>query len=315
MSSSLIANPLSKDGTVHSHGKAAGRVILAIATTGRREVLSETLSRIELQTRCPDLIIVSVAETADVDNECLKSLPCPHQLLMGPKGACFQRNQVVNCLNDDDLNIFVDDDFLMKDSYLQELEQLFLTHRDVVMATGKVLADGITGPEFTHEQGVAFLETDGAPLGREKLETVYNCYGCNMAFRAAPAVQNNLRFDEVLPLYSWLEDVDFSRQMSSYGRIVNSNRLRGVHLGSKRGRTPGVRLGYSQIANPIYLVRKGTMIRRRAWRLMSKNMIANLVKSFRAEPWVDRKGRLKGNILGIIDFLRGRLSPGKILDL
>jgi hypothetical protein len=36
--------------------------------------------------------------------------------------------------------------------------------------------------------------------------------------------------------------------------------LRGVHLGTKRSeRSPGKRLGYSQIANPVYIARKETI--------------------------------------------------------
>jgi hypothetical protein len=91
--------------------------------------------------------------------------------------------------------------------------------------------------------------------------------------------------------------------------------LRGVHLGAKGGRTSGVRFGYSQIANPVYLVRKGTVSGRFAWSLMGRNLVANLAKSLWPEPWIDRKGRLKGNILGLIDWALGRISPMRILQL
>ncbi|AZO77314.1 hypothetical protein B5U98_17255 [Bosea sp. Tri-39] len=46
-----------------------------------------------------------------------------------------------------------------------------------------------------------------------------------------------------------------------------STALRGVHRAVKRGRTSGLRVGYSQIANTVYLARKGTMRRLRALRL------------------------------------------------
>ena len=82
----------------------------------------------------------------------------------------------------------------------------------------------------------------------------------------------------------------------------------------KSGRSPGVRLGYSQVANPIYLARKGTM----AWPLarthMSRNMLANTARTLRPEPWVDRRGRLKGNLLALWDLARGRLDPRRILE-
>ena len=88
-----------------------------------------------------------------------------------------------------------------------------------------------------------------------------------------------------------------------------------MHLGTKTGRSRGVPLGYSQIANPLYLARKGTMDRRRAYYMMSRNIVANVVKSARPETWVDRRGRLRGNLVALADLAGGRLSPGRILDL
>ena len=45
--------------------------------------------------------------------------------------------------------------------------------------------------------------------------------------------ENNLRFDENLPLYGWQEDVDFSLQIAPFGRLAKSDKLLGVHLGSQ----------------------------------------------------------------------------------
>ena len=83
--------------------------------------------------------------------------------------------------------------------------------------------------------------------------------GCNMAFRLPTARAAGVEFDEALPLYGWLEDVDFSRRMAPYGKIISWPNCRGVHMAVKRGRTSGVKLGYSQVMNPFYLWRKRTM--------------------------------------------------------
>ena len=113
-------------------------------------------------------------------------------------------------------------------------------------------------------------------------------------------------------LYGWLEDVDFSRQLARFGRVVVAEATRGVHLGVKLGRQPGVKLGYSQVANPLYLIGKGTMSRRKGLVLMSRNLIANIVRSLRAEAWVDRRGRLTGNARAVLDLIARRLDPGRI---
>ena len=104
------------------------------------------------------------------------------------------------------------------------------------------------------------------------------------------------------------------RQLASHGSVVQAARLRGVHLGTKgSGRSPGRRLGYSQVANPLYLARKGTMRWSLALKHMAKNLLANSVRSLSPEPWVDRRGRLAGNCLAMWDCVRGQVDPQRIL--
>ena len=110
-----------------------------------------------------------------------------------------------------------------------------------------------------------------------------------MSVRLALVRQHALDFDERLPLYGWLEDVDFSRQLARFGRVVRSDATRGVHLGTKLGRSLGVPLGYSQIANPFYLMCKGTMGWSRALAQMLRNIAKNVLRSVHPEPWVDRR--------------------------
>ena len=204
--------------------------------------------------------------------------------------------------------------FFPRSTYLQAIEDLFRREPDVVMATGTVIADGILGPGLSPEEASRHLDEVG-PKPTEHLEDVYNGYGCNMAVRMSAVRSLNLKFDEALPLYGWLEDVDFSRRLASAGRIVRSNLLRGVHLGNKSGRSSGVRLGYSQIVNPLYMVRKGTLERGRAYKQIGRNIVANALKTLRPEPWIDRKGRLIGNLRGAVDAMRGQLDPRQILKL
>ena len=76
-----------------------------------------------------------------------------------------------------------------------------------------------------------------------------------------------------------------------------------MHLGTKAGRLSGRRLGYSQIVNPVYLRTKGTITRASLLQHWFKNIVSNVVLSLRPEPYVDRRGRLHGNILGFRDLL------------
>jgi hypothetical protein len=82
-----------------------------------------------------------------------------------------------------------------------------------------------------------------------------------------------------------------------------------VHMGVKSGRVAGDRLGYSQVVNPIYMLRKGTMTPKQVAGQIFRNIASNLAGAARPEPFIDRRGRLRGNLQGFADVLRGRLEP------
>lgn len=290
------------------------RLIVSIPTTGRRSVVGPTIRDIAGQTRLPDLLVVVGARDGDVDAKDVEGLPFPARIEQSEIGLTRQRNHALEMLEPDDILLFLDDDFVMAQNYLHCLERLFRSHEEVVLATGSVVADGIHGPGLAHDEAAKYLR-DAAKAGCSgNLVTVYNGYGCNMALRARPVVEHGLRFDPRLPYYGWLEDVDFSRQLSPFGRIVRAEALRGVHLGTKTGRSGGLRLGYSQIANPLYLRSKRTMRRTRAYAMMARNVISNLVLSLYPKPQVDRRGRLRGNLRAMRDMVTGQLRPDRVTE-
>ncbi len=298
----------------------ATTVAIAIVTTGRREILSDTLRDIARQTRLPDRVGLCPAKGEnDYDAEAIQGLPFSVEVVTSAMGTCPQRNALIELFSGVDIILFLDDDFYMASGYLAECIAVFDNNPDVVLVTGRVVADGVTGPGLTAQDAREALDADQVDTVRSPpgggLTAVYNGYGCNMAVRTAPIRENTLRFDEGLPLYGWLEDVDFSRQIARFGRQVRSERCRGVHMGTKRGRLSGLRFGYSQVANPIYLWRKGTLDAGVALRQIGRNLAANAVKTFKPEPWVDRRGRMQGNLLAGLDLLLGRLEPRRVQDL
>jgi len=286
----------------------SANLVIGIASTGRAEVLAGTVARLVAQSRAPDRVILSVTCERDVDADALAHVPLPIEVHYSAAGLTRQRNAVLTLVAPQDIVVFIDDDFLPADDYIATVCDLFDRHPVVAMATGRVLADGILGPGITFEQAETYIRR-----GRGRIEgalhSVYNGYGCNMAIRARPVLAHDLRFDERLPMYGWLEDVDFSRQIAQHGLVVKCPGMTGVHLGTKAARSPGARLGYSQVANPLYLVSKGTMARHRAFAIMSRNLVMNLLRFWVPEPWVDRRGRLRGNLLAMRDLIKGQLCP------
>lgn len=291
------------------------KICVAIATAGRRDVLTENVNFIARQTRPPDEFFVCPANADDADVVALSRIVPDLQIVSGAVGSSHQRNAMMR-KSAADVIVFFDDDFMPALDFLAEIERIFSQNDDVVLVTGDVLADGAQGAGLDFPEGHRILDAAGFNDVAEGLRPIFNGYGCNMAARLSVVREKAIVFDENLPLYAWLEDVDFSRQLAPYGRIVKSRRLRGVHLGTKlAGRTSGRRLGYSQIANRVYLMNKGNIPLRGVLEGSLRNLFSNVVKSIYPEPWIDRRGRLLGNILALRDLVRGRLDPANILKM
>ncbi len=282
-----------------------------VASCGRPEELGQLLDRLDRQTLPPSLVLLSVVDTSDLP----ANAGARATVLMGGKGSCAQRNRgldlaVAQC----DIVFICDDDYLPSDRALEGIARLFDTFPNVVGANGRLIADGINSPGIDLDEAVRLVDDadSHAPTAPKILRDLDGLYGCNMAFRSSAVA--DARFDEALPLYGWQEDIDFSAQLLPKGRVIASDAFHGVHRGVKAGRTSGVRFGYSQVANPTYLALKGTMTARKAVSISFSNVVANLIKVWRPEPWVDRRGRVKGNWLALTDILRGRVRPGRILE-
>jgi GT2 family glycosyltransferase len=212
---------------------------------------------------------------------------------------------------------FIDDDFIVGDDYFLNMEKVFQLDDSVIGMTSEIIADGANSPGLTFEEGLMSAERHAqrkaAPVVREIRGPHAHGYNGIIAFRTSHL--GLLRFDERLALYGWLEDLDFCGALSRAGKIVTTNMTWGVHLGSKGGKGSDVRLGYSQIINPAYIARKGNMSPVHAFRLVTKNLLANLTKSMNPENYVDRRARLRGNLIGISHLLVGRLTPEYVIKM
>lgn len=298
----------------------SARVAVIVVSKGRSDVLRDMIPYLNAQTLRPVTFTLAVTEPADADFDLSEELhpQIAGELILSPPGSCRQRNAALDRIGADiDYVVFWDDDFYPSRHALAAVAHGFARYPDVDGITGDLIADGIGSSGIPQAEARSMLaawdnsrrpEDTAAP--RITRDT-FGLYGCNMAYRRDRVT--DLRFDERLPLYGWQEDVDFASQLP--GRRVEMTEFTGVHLGTKTGREiNGERLGYSQVVNPHYLWRKGTLSAGFSGRLVAGNIAANLVKSLRPEPWIDRKGRLYGNLVGLRDILFGRANPEQILN-
>jgi GT2 family glycosyltransferase len=283
---------------------------VVFATSNRPQILSSTLRSLEFQTVRPASIILSCVRASDADSSALGN---GVKLITGESGLTKQRNAALRNLPENvSIVVFFDDDFLPHPHWIEVVEQTFRTYPDIMVVTGNVIADGINGPGYTFEQAQDLIKNFKL-TNIDWIAESHSPYGCNMAFRKSAL--KDIWFDERLVLYGWQEDRDFGVRVAKQGRAVKVGAALGVHLGVKTGRGSGIRLGYSQIANPIYLYRKGTMALTAVINHIFRNLTSNLIRALAPESYIDRSSRLRGNLLAIADFFRGRILPERAEQL
>lgn len=292
-------------------------VAVIIATRGRPEAVKDLLRRLADQSKPPDHIFVVASEAADIAG--LEEAQGRLTLHIGRVGLTLQRNDGLTLSGERFAYIvFFDDDFVPSRFWIERMTDLFEARPNIAGLTGTVLADGASTAGIAPRVGAAIIgHRDSNPVSSNRVHEDIGPYGgnvgCNMAFRHFAI--RGLTFDERLPLYAWLEDADFGGQVTCRGRMARADALWGVHLGIKVGRTRGVRLGYSQIANAVYLGRKGTIPIAFLTNRAIRNLSINAVRAFWPESFVDRRGRLLGNIIALTDILRGRIAPERAAEL
>jgi glycosyltransferase involved in cell wall biosynthesis len=168
--------------------EAPMKLIVIIATLGRRAQVGRLVRYLESQTRPPDEVFISVPDASHVDSYEGRRFAVTH--VFGPIGSTVQRNTALDmALGRADIVSFFDDDFIPADDYLAQVTAAFQTNPNWSVVMGRVVADGARRTGLDWGAGLAALRsaTDSAqePLVVEHV----GAYGCNMSGRASAGRQ------------------------------------------------------------------------------------------------------------------------------
>lgn len=288
------------------------RTAVVIASANRSALLSDILNSCAAQQGATFQTVVSVPDEDSLPAD--RSILAGVRVVTGSRGLAAQRNAALRALTDIDVVAFFDDDAVPREDYLARAVEFLGRHPEVVGLTGRVLLDGAVRGEVPPDFAEAALATSSRQPGSDSWRPTRELYGCNFVFRSDRAPE--LRFDERLPLYSWLEDHDFARRLMPYGTLAEYDECVVVHrAAASGGRHAHLRLGYSQVMNPIYLAKKGSfpiwLAAQQIFRPAAKNVALSVLGP--AKSW--RRERLRGNILAGKDAIRARITPERIVDL
>ena len=284
-----------------------------LASAGRPGLLAEAIRTCASQGGITFTGVVSVPDEASLPPA--RALLAGWRIVSGVRGLAAQRNAGLAVLDDEiDIVAFFDDDAVLRPDYLAQAVRFLVAHPDVQGLTGRVLLDGATTGEIDRGVAAAALDRSATEPASGHWRPTRELYGCNFVVRAAAA--HTLRFDERLPLYSWLEDHDFARRLMRLGRLAAVDDCVIVHRGAASGgRKSHLRFGYSQVMNPIYLAGKGSFPLWLAAQQIFRPVAKNLVCSIAGPSTAWRRERLRGNAAATRDILCGRITPERIVKL
>jgi GT2 family glycosyltransferase len=257
-----------------------------------------------------------VTSEADIPLEKPESI----EIYISEPGTCVQRNYgVEKVAPGTDYIAFFDDDFEMREDYLQKAVEFFDEVPAVAGFSGMVIRDGgVTREEA--KQIIASYQPKEDYRGIFIRGVKYAIlYGCCMMIRSHLLAYE--KFDENLPLYGFGEDYDFSMRIKRYGFIGRYNNCLGVHLKSPGGRVNEVQRGYAIVANNWYFLRKGVShlppvlaIFRFWFVVVLKLLIDALWRALKGDKTLDWAGRARGFCFAVGDIVLGRSSPRRIMD-
>jgi len=269
---------------------------VVIATTGRKEIVTDTIHSLARLRSVPGCLVVvgaSLKDLPDITNH----LPFSVHLLVATQiGASIQRNQGIRKIDTSVRYVcFLDDDMELHRDYFTEIEKVFDSDSRIAGFSGMVLANGNINRIHAREKLDAHEIYPEMPSFGFYPNKWPGFYGCNMNIRR-DLLQVEV-FDEKLPFNSLGEDCEMGFRLSHHGFVGGSARCPAVHLATKSGRISEVGLGYSQIINYLYFTQKdiGFPKIKTYWESLVKKPIINLVfvifPCLGLKSSIDRRGR------------------------
>jgi GT2 family glycosyltransferase len=282
-------------------------VAVLISTKGRPALVRDLVERLKKQTRPPDRIFIVGSHAHDL--ALLDRNDPTLTFFVGREGRGARLNDAMDAAGRDYRTlVFFDDDFLPSRFWIEQAEALLSSAPEVIAVTGAIVAGGFDTRGVDPIDAEAIIDVrEGFPIEGPVLNSDFGLLGCNMAIRADGI--EDLRMDESMPAGGLLADVDFCARIAKRGRVGRAPQMAGVKMDIKLRILDGREVGRAQMINAAYLARKGTFSHIFAVRFMARTFWANFLRAFAPESYIDRTGRMFGNMVGLFALLNPATLP------
>jgi GT2 family glycosyltransferase len=235
-----------------------------ICTKDRQQDLLECVDSIKAQTILPkELVIVDAGQQNGIETELkekLRGTPVQLKYLRTQPGLTYQRNIGVKNSNGD-IVLFLDDDVILNKDYFENIMKVYSSNQDENLGGvgGKIVNLKPTPLHWHIFNRLFLLHRHGALLPThtpffDEVTQVRVLSGCNMSYKRE--VFSEFEFDENLPGYALMEDVDFSSRVSQRHYLVMTPQAKLLHKESPISRDRISKYIQMQNYNSFYLFMK-----------------------------------------------------------
>jgi GT2 family glycosyltransferase len=260
------------------------RLAVVTPTRNRPKEVATLLTSLRAQTLRPDLLVVVDSSDPDlrpgVRDAVQEGWPDARYIEHWPPSAAAQRNRGLDAAVEDcDLVALLDDDVTLPSDALEN------ACREIAQCAPDFIGFGFNPSDADSVRGYGRLKSSrlarwlglysdrvgavtasgwhtrltrvGAPTEVEWLTT------CAVVWKAE--VIRAIRFDEFFEQYSYLEDLEFSLQAQTHGRLLALSSASFLHEPAAGGRKSRFWFGRIEIRNRLYIVRKHGLSEARFW--------------------------------------------------
>jgi hypothetical protein len=245
-------------------------MIIIIPTKDRPEELNNTIKFLDLNRFFFKKIIIvdsSTLKKKKIINKIIKNYNLNIKIINSKPSTCIQRNIGFQFIKDEKYVMFLDDDNIFYADAFYRMKEFLNNHNDFVgVAFNQIHRDkeGIL-EKFKKNIILDYLGIYSAKKGgvsRSGWQSRFINFKKNVCVEWLPtraviyksSAIKNIRFDENLGIYGYLEDLDFSLELKKKGNLMVCGRAKYRH--DQVINRLGYEFGKKEIKNRYYIVKK-----------------------------------------------------------
>ncbi len=245
-------------------------MLVVIPTRNRIKELTNTLNFLELNKFFFKRIVIVDSSNSEIKKQIKKNVKkysANIKVVDSEASTCIQRNVGFSFIENhkyimflDDDNIFFPDAFYKMQNFLNNNKDFFGVAFNQVYKYKKNILDSFKKNYFTNKLGIYNLDNGGlAASGWQsrfinfKNDKIVQWLPTRAVIYRSKKIKN-IRFDQKLGVYGYLEDLDFSLQVKKKGSLMVCADAKYTHDQSIT--RPGFQFGKKELRNRYYIVKK-----------------------------------------------------------